>query len=291
MSHPSPVASRPPLRFSRAAAAAVGALLLLAVPGARAAPKADPWQRWSAHDETSQTRVDHEAWSAFLARYVSADRLGVHRVDYGAVTREDRAALAAYLGRLGATPVSTLRRDEQRAFWINLYNGLTVRVILDHYPVASILDIDISPGLFAQGPWGKKLISVEGQPVSLDDIEHRILRPLWRDPRIHYAVNCASRGCPNLRKTAFSADRTEATLERSARDFVNHPRGARVAKGELTVSSLYRWFEYDFGGDDAGVLAHLRRYAAPELRRALDTVDSIDDDQYDWSLNDSADAP
>ncbi len=291
MHRPSPEPLPSPPRLSRAAASAAGIAVLLAAASAPAAPKAELWQRWSAHDEASRVRVEHGAWSAFLERYVTEDRFGVNRVDYGAVTPADRTALASYLDRLGATPVSSLRRGEQRAFWINLYNALTVRVILDHYPVASILDIDISPGLFAQGPWGKKLMSVEREPVSLDDIEHRILRPLWRDPRIHYAVNCASLGCPNLRKTAFTDDTAESMLDRAARDFVNHPRGAHLANGDLIVSSIYRWFEDDFGGDEAGVLTHLRRYAAPELRRALDAVDSIDDDQYDWSLNDSASAP
>ena len=114
------------------------------------------------------------------------------------------------------------------------------------------------------------------------------MRPIWRDPRIHYAVNCASLGCPNLLKTAFTAENTETLLETAAVDYVNHPRGARVEAGRLLTSSIYRWFKADFGGDDAGVIRHLRRYAAPELARELDGVDHIADDDYDWSLNDGA---
>jgi Protein of unknown function, DUF547 len=87
--------------------------------------------------------------------------------------------------------------------------------------VASIRDIAISPGLFSVGPWGRKLIEVEGEPLSLDDIEHRILRPIWRDPRLHYAVNCAALGCPNLRSSAFTAANADILLETAASDYVN----------------------------------------------------------------------
>ncbi len=167
--------------------------------------------------------------------------------------------------------MSALRRPEQLAYWINLYNALTVQVVLDHYPVASIHDIAISPGLLAIGPWDKPLIEIEGAAVSLNDIEHRILRPIWRDPRIHYAVNCASIGCPDLQARAFTAETAEALLEAAARAYVNHPRGARVEAGELTVSSIYAWYREDFGGTEAGVIAHLKRYAAPELAKALET--------------------
>ncbi len=97
---------------------------------------------------------------------------------------------------LAATSADRLRRAEQFPFWINLYNALTVKVVLDHYPVEIIRDIDISPGLFADGPWGKKLVTVEGEALSLDDIEHRILRPIWKDPRLHYVLNCAALGVP-----------------------------------------------------------------------------------------------
>jgi hypothetical protein len=122
--------------------------------------------------------------------------------------------------------------------------------------------------------------------LSLDDIEHRILRPIWRDPRLHYAVNCAALGCPNLQTAAFTAANTEALLDKAARDFVNHPRGAAIVGGKLIVSSIYVWYEADFGGADRGVIAHLKRYAGPELATALAAVDRISGNRYDWGLND-----
>ncbi|MCG8588922.1 MAG: DUF547 domain-containing protein, partial [Proteobacteria bacterium] len=222
------------------------ATLLGLAPAALAAPQPELWERWSGHDAESTRTVDHAAWGAWLKRYVRPDAAGIHRVDYAGVQSEDRERLRSYLAVLAATPVTQLARDEQRAFWINLYNALTVQVVLDHLPVESIRDIDISPGLFSDGPWGKALVQVEGTPVSLDDIEHRILRPIWRDPRIHYAVNCASLGCPNLQTEAFTAANAEALLDQAARQYVNHPRGARVTSDGLVVSSIYSWFQVDF---------------------------------------------
>jgi hypothetical protein len=151
--------------------------------------------------------------------------------------------------------------------------------------VESIKDIDISPGFFSVGPWDKKLVTVEGKELSLNDIEHRILRPLWQDPRIHYAVNCASLGCPNLRRQAYTATTAEEMLRKGAREYINHPRGAKVKKGDLIVSSIYNWFEEDFGGSEAAVIDHLTQYAAPKLKSRLDGINSIDDYRYDWSLN------
>jgi hypothetical protein len=162
-----------------------------------------------------------------------------------------------------------------------------VKTVLEAYPVKSIRDIKISPGLFASGPWGKKLAKIEGEPVSLDDIEHRILRPIWKDPRTHYAVNCASIGCPNLPRDAFTRANMEALLEAGAKAYVNHPRGAKVSGGKLVVSSIYVWFKEDFGGNDAGVIAHLKRYANAELAKALEGVSVIASDDYDWALNEA----
>src|SRR5262249_11026015 len=157
---------------------------------------------------------------------------GIARLPYARVTSSDRAALGGDLERLGKLPISTYSRREQFAFWVNLYNELIVRLVLDHYPISSIKAIDISPRLFSFGPWGKKLITIEGEGLSLDDIEHRILRPIWRDPRIHYAVNCAALGCPNLLPVAFNAANTEALLDKAALDYINHPRGVMVAGGK-----------------------------------------------------------
>lgn len=248
--------------------AVVTAFTLVPVP-AGAAPKAELWERWTTHEPNSSIKVDHSDWDAFLKTYVTTHRDGVNRVAYQRVSEFDKQALNNYIDRLVARPVSKLSRDEQRAYWINLYNALTIKLVLEAYPVRSIRDIDISPGLFTDGPWGKKIVTVEGEAVSLDDIEHRILRPIWRDPRLHYAVNCASIGCPNLRREALTALNAEAYLDTGARDYINNPRGAKIDNGRLIVSSIYEWFQEDFGGDDAGVIQHLRQYANGDLAAKL----------------------
>ena len=253
---------------------------------ASAAPKAELWSRWTLHDPKSTRVLNHTPWQDFLSRYVVTGADGITRIRYGDVGFESRGMLRVYLDQLQRTEVSALRREEQRAYWINLYNAQTVKLVLDRYPLHSILEIQISPGFFAKGPWGAKLLKVEDQTLSLDDIEHRILRPIWNDARTHYALNCASLGCPNLTPQAYTAGNMETLLDAGARAYINHPRGARVEQGRLIVSSIYNWFEDDFGGNAAGVIAHLRAYAAPPLATNLQGISRIGDHAYDWSLND-----
>lgn len=160
-----------------------------------------------------------------------------------------------------------------------------MKVVLDHYPVKSIRDIKISPGLFSSGPWGAKLLTIQGQKVSLDDIEHRILRPLWKDNRVHYAVNCASLGCPNLQTEAYTPENSEALLDKGAREYVNHPRGVHLTGDRLHLSSIYDWFQADFGGGEAGILGHLQKYADPGLAERLKKFKGGTSYGYDWRIN------
>ncbi len=279
----------PPLLVLGTAALIVAGTLTGSGDPASAAPRAEAWPRWEAHAPGSDLSVDHDPWDAILAEVVRVGSDGIARVRYGALTADDLSGrLDRYLERLAAAPVSRLDRPEQQAFWINLYNALTLQVIRDHYPVGSIREIDISPGLFARGPWGAELAMIENEGLTLDDIEHRILRPLWRDARVHYALNCASIGCPNLRDRAWRAATLDADLDAAAAAYVNHPRGVTVGGDGVVVSSIYRWFIADFGGDDESVLRHLARYARPDRQAALQSAGRIRDHHYDWALNDLA---
>ena len=121
--------------------------------------------------------------------------------------------------------------------------------------------------------------------LSMDDIEHGILRPIWKDPRIHYGVNCASIGCPNLLKQAFTGKNVNQLLDKAARDYVNHPRGMSIRNGKITVSKIYQWFAYDFGNSQKGVIQHLAKYASPERAAALKKAGRISDTVYDWGIN------
>ena len=261
---------------------------LIAAGSAIAAPRAELWERWAAQDPQSRQSIDHTAWDGLLATYRRMGEDGIARFDYGAVTPDDRSRLDEYLGRLADVRVTGLARPEQLAFWLNAYNALTVQIVLAHYPVRSIRDIDISPGWFADGPWGKKLFPVEGEMLSLDDIEHRILRPIWQSPLIHYGVNCASLGCPDLPGRAFTAATAEQALAEAARAYINHSRGVLVGPGGLTLSTLYSWYAEDFGADEAGLLAHLATYAAPILAAQLAASPPIRGYAYDWALNDTS---
>jgi len=260
-------------------------LLLLPAIGSelQAAEDADLWPRWSVHDAQNPARIDHRGWAAILRTYIYTGEDGIHRFAYGEFSDDDHHKLDGYLVQMSQIKISDYNRKVQRAYWINLYNALTVREVLQAYPVDSIRDI--SAGLLSSGPWDKELIEVEGHALTLNDIEHRILRPVWHDARIHYALNCAALGCPNLRTRVFTGSSTERTLDRAAREFVNHARGARVIDGKLQVSSLYIWYIDDFGGDDAGVIRHLQQYAYGELANYLRETTTIDNHSYDWRLN------
>ncbi len=228
---------------------------------------------------------DHSAWTDLLKTYVKPSPDGVNRVDYDGLKRSGRPALAAYLKTLESTDVNRLARNEQFAYWANLYNAKTVDIILQYYPVKTIRDIDISPGLFSNGPWGKKVATVNGVALSLDDIEHVIMRPSYNDPRIHYAVSCAAVGCPNLGTAAFTGPALEDQLNKAARDYVNDRRGFTISGNRITASKLYKWYQDDFGGSEAEVLRHALQYAAPDLAAKLKSIADIRSFAYDWSLN------
>ncbi|MGF1628096.1 MAG: DUF547 domain-containing protein [Kiloniellaceae bacterium] len=251
------------------------------------APSADLWPRWQQHDPDSGAALDFERWDALLGRVVVAGPDGINRVDYRALAGTEAASLDRVVEELAAVPVDRYGRDQQLAYWINLYNAVTLQVVARHYPVASIRDIDISPGWFADGPWGAAVVTVDGEALTLNDIEHRILRPIWRDARIHYAVNCASLGCPDLATAAFRGADIGERLDAAARAYINHPRGVALRDGRVIVSKIYDWFLEDFGGSTAGLLAHLRRYAEPGLAAELAQHDAIDGTAYDWALNDA----
>lgn len=224
--------------------------------------------------------------NTLLGQYVKApDAMGVARFDYAGLkaSQSDQAILADYIKTLEAKDPSTLSAAEATAYWANLYNAVTIKVVIDNYPVQSIKEI--RSGAFSAGPWKKKLTTVNGNPMTLDEIEHETLRKKYPSPLIHYMVNCASIGCPNLKNSLWEAKTLDADRDAAARVFVNSLRGAKVTSKGLVVSSIYDWFQEDFGGSKAGVLEHLSQYATGDLKAAIDGGAKIKSFDYDWTLN------
>ncbi|HEX5605027.1 MAG TPA: DUF547 domain-containing protein [Candidatus Binatia bacterium] len=252
----------------------------------------DLWARWDKHDAASTETIDHTRWQGFLQKFVvTAHPSGINRIRYQAVGADAFASLRGYLSSMQTVTISNYNRAEQKAFWINVYNALTVQLVLSRYPIASIRDINISPGLATRGPWGAKLFIVEGERLTLDDIQHRILRPIWKDSRAHYALTTAALGSPHLQSIAYTARNSEALLEKSAREFINHPRGVSIQNGRLQVSTLYVWFQEDFGGGAEGLMEHWQDYADASLADALAKYNGGLAHDYDWRLNGSESKP
>ena len=260
------------------------AALAVATRIASAGPVEDAFHKTLA---STATPVDHAPWTKLLAAYVKPRADGLNLVDYARFKAEGRAALKSYLADLQAADPTKFDRNQQFAYWANLYNAKTVDLVLEAYPVTSIKDIKLG-NFLASGPWSKKVLKVSAVDLSLDDIEHTILRPYFKDPRVHYAVNCASIGCPNLGLEAFTGDKLEAQLDAAARAYVNHPRGFRATARGIEASKIYNWFQADFGGSDAGVLSHGQKYANGALKEALAKATSLSSFEYDWKLNDVA---
>lgn len=248
-----------------------------------AAPTPDLWGIWDASDEESKIEVSHIQWSAFLAKYApnidpsTATRL----VSYSAVSKEDHKDLKAYIEMLSDLDPRLLTKAEQFAYWVNLYNAITVDLILDNYPLKSITKLG---GFFSFGPWDQDVITISGQRITLNDIEHRILRPIWKDKRIHYAVNCASIGCPNLYGQAFDPSNLEHQLESAARMFINSTKGVQFEQDTLVLSEIYDWYAVDFG-DRESLKNHLLQYLEGATKEQLRSYSKDISYQYNWDLN------
>lgn len=235
-----------------------------------------------------QDQIDHSKWDDFLSSYVIKDRQNVARVNYGGVTIEDKRNLDTYIEQLSGIEIEKFSKNAQLAYWTNLYNATTVRVILEHYPVSSIRDI--KDGFLDIGPWENERLTIMNKRFSLHDIEHGVIRPLWVDtPEVHYIINCAAAGCPNISQQAYTASNINMLMQRAAKDYVNDSlRGVIIhPDGRLSLSKIYSWYLDDFGGSQASIIDHLKLYADPDLKNILENKTTIDHTFYDWSLNDT----
>ena len=220
--------------------------------------------------------VDHGLYAELLRDHA---KKGV--VDYQGF-KTDEAKLDRYLAVLASVDTKTLSPNEQFAFYINAYNAWTIKLVLSEYPgIASIKDI----GSFFSSPWKKEIALIDGKKLTLDNIEHDILRPRFKDPRVHFAVNCAARSCPPLMSEPYRGDVLDQQLNRMTQAFVNDPERNRLDGKILYVSRIFKWYSEDFNDDIVGFFL---KYAKGETFKKLREkqpeihVRYLD---YDWSLN------
>lgn len=266
-------------------AAAVDTPAASVVPADAGVRKPQYWSFWGASQEASASTINHADWDRILRTYVIANHpSGINRFRYGSVNKDDRKTLKGYIERMAALDPRTFSRQEQKAYWLNLYNALTVNLVIEHYPVKSIRNI--ADKNLPDGPWDSKLVTIADQKVSLNDIEHRILRPIWQDNKIHFGLVGANLGCPSLIAKAFTAKNSEDLLKQSRRDFVNDSRGVKLANGKLEASELFSWYQQDFAKTDKNLIKFFAFNA--DDRKALYLLGftgKIDYKTYDWALN------
>ncbi len=239
-----------------------------------------------ANQRLSIDQIDHATWNALLAKYVDANGM----VDYATwkATAADQQALDAYLAHLSQASLSKpASREGQLAYWINAYNAVTARGILREYPTTSIRNHTAK--LFGYNIWKDLQLAVDGKQFSLEQIEHEILRKMG-EPRIHFAIVCASIGCPRLLNEAYVADRLDKQLTVNTQSFFADPTKFQydAAKGTIAVSPILSWFAEDFGANQAEQIRRVATYLPDAAARQLAEsgkarVSYLD---YDWGIND-----
>ncbi len=238
--------------------------------------------------QVSMDRIDHSAWDAILHKYVDNDGMVAYRALHA--SSADVRALDGYLQTLStASPRTRASRDGQLAFWINAYNAVTVRGILREYPTASIRNHTAK--VWGYNIWKDLQLYVGGQPYSLEQIEHEILRKMG-EPRIHFAIVCASIGCPRLLNEAYVPSRVQQQLETNARDFFARSQNSRYDQRNrrFYFSSILSWFGEDFGSSQAAQLRKIAQWLPTEAARqaAMQNAVSVSFLDYNWNLNEQA---
>lgn len=223
----------------------------------------------------AKDNIDNSIYASLLKKHVINAR-----VNYTGL-KKDEKKLDKYLNLLSHTDIKSLSRNDQYAFYINAYNAFTLKLILSRYPgINSIKEI----GGFFSNPWKKKFIPLQGKTVNLDYIEHQVLRPRFKDPRVHFAINCASKSCPALRNEPYEAAQLEDQLDEQAHTFINDKKHNFYKDNTLYLSQIFKWFKDDFNDN---VFLFIKQYADGDLKEILRTESGIKINylEYNWSLN------
>lgn len=225
-----------------------------------------------ANKETTQVSeppisISHEAWDKLLRQYVSNDG----KVNYKGF-QQSKANLNAYLDYLSKNPVQdNWSKAEKMAYWINAYNAFTIKLITDNYPLTSITKLHDGK------PWDVKWIKLGDKTYTLNNIENDVLRPQFKDARIHFALNCAAKSCPPLLNRAWTAENLNKYLDQQAKAFINNPKFNKISPNEVQLSKIFEWY----AGDFVHIIDYLNQYATTKINSKA----SVKYVEYDWALN------
>ncbi len=221
----------------------------------------------------------HALLDGVLKKYVTADA----KVKYKSL-KANRTDLDTYLGQVSAVTSSEFdgwTKEQQLALLINLYNAATLQLIIDHYPVESIKKIG---GVF-KGPWKQPVVRLFGKVITLDTLEHKVLRTQYSEPRLHFAIVCAAKGCPPLRAEAYTGAQLDAQLEEQGRRFLADTKKNYVTGDALFLSPIFKWFEEDFTKTKKYVTNYVRDYFPKDTAAKIGSGFPVKFTDYDWSLN------
>ena len=238
--------------------------------------------------QVSMDRIDHRDWNSILSKYV--DEAG--GVNYAGLkaSQADSQSLDSYIAQLSSASVTqNAARENQMAFWINAYNAVTVKGILQEYPTSSIRNFTSEDGGY--NIWKNLLLNVGGKQISLEAIENKVLRPMG-DPRIHFAVVCASIGCPRLLNEAYVGETLNNQLNKNAVDFFSHPQNFQFdqANRAFKLSSILKWYGGDFGADQAAQLRTIAPYLPTDAAKQAAAANAVSVSylEYNWNINEQS---
>ncbi len=216
---------------------------------------------------SSNPPFTHDKWDQLLRKYVSTSG----KVNYKGL-KADKAELESYLKYLQENQIQdNWSKAKKMAYWINAYNAFTIKLIVDNYPVSSITK------LYNGKPWDQKWIKLDGQTYNLNNIENDILRPQYKDARIHFAVNCAALSCPPILNQAWTENNLNQLLEKQAKAFINNPKFNTIESNEIEISKIFEWYAVDFGN----IVDYLNRYSKTKISANA----KVKYKEYDWALN------
>jgi Protein of unknown function, DUF547 len=216
--------------------------------------------------QIATAQIDYKSYHTLLQKHVS--RSG--QVNYQAI-KANRMPLDSVIGFFNKNaPQATWSRNEQLAYWLNAYNIFTIRLIVDNFPTQSITKLE------GGKPWDAKRVNIGGKMYSLNQIENEIIRPQFKDPRIHFALNCAAKSCPSLHNEAFTASNLDKLLDQRTRAFIRSS-GNQLGKDAIKISKIFDWYAADFGD----LVAFLNRYASVKINPKA----KVEYLEYDWGLN------